>query len=267
MARLRSILLLSITGLLFATATLAQDVQPSTPPASAPALVPSIPDANASPAELEKQGDELRVEKRYLDAIDFYNLALKKHATALLWNKKGMSYLLLQHPDKAGKCFDQAIKADKHAPEGYNNRGYIEQMRQKWDHAIKYYDKAIKLRPDDAVFYYNLGSSYFGKHDYKTAAQQYKTAFALDPNIFIRVSRIGVMAQSTSPEDRAAFSFMVAKMYAQAGDVDHSLEYLRKAMENGYKHIGQVYTDREFATLRTDKRFEELMAQKPQALP
>ena len=82
-----------------------------------------------------------------------------------------------------------------------------------------------------------------------------------------RVSRIGVMAQSSSPEDRAAFSFMVAKVYAQAGDFDRSLEYLRKAMEEGYKDIRKVYTDSEFATLRTDKRFEELMSQKPQPIP
>ena len=74
------------------------------------------------------------------------------------------------------------------------------------------------------------------------------------------------MAQTTSPEDRAAFSFMVAKMYAQAGDLEHSLEYLRKAMEEGYKNISQVYTDSEFASLRTDKRFTDLMAQKPQAI-
>ncbi len=46
--------------------------------------------------------------------------------------------------------------------------------------------------------------------------------------------------------------------------MDRSLEYLRKAMENGYKKINEVYTDQEFATLRTDKRFEELMAQRPQ---
>jgi len=265
MARLRSLLLLLVVMALGATPLLAQSVQIATP-APAPELS-AIPDGSASPPELEKQGDQLRMQKRYLDSIDFYNVALKKQPTAMLWNKEGMSYLLLQNNEKAGKCFDHAIKADKTAPEGYNNRGYVEQIKQKYDKAIKYYTKAIKLRSDDAVFYYNMGSSYFGKHDYKDAAQSYKTAFALDPNIFIRVSRIGVMVQATSPEDRAAFSFMVAKMYAQAGDVDHSLEYLRKAMENGYKNIKQVYTDREFATLRTDKRFEELMAQKPPAIP
>lgn len=245
-------------------ASTAPAVQPSSP--SQVTALP-VPDKNASAAELEEQGDDLRSQKHYLDSIDFYEAALAKQPTALLWNKEGMSYLLLQRPEKATKCFDHAIKADKQAPEGYNNRGYIEQMKKKYDKAVKYYLKAAKLRPSDAVFQYNIGSVYFSEHEYAKAAEAYKAAFALDPNIFIRVSRTGVMAQTTSPEDRAAFSFMVAKMYARAGDVDHTLEYLRKAMENGYKHINDVYKDQEFATLRTDKRFEELMAERPQPIP
>ena len=227
---------------------------------------PPIPDGSASAAVLEEQGDELRAQKRYFDSIDYYNIALKKQPSSMLWNKEGMSYLLLQRPDKASKCFDHAIKADKHAAESYNNRGYVEQMKRKYEKAINYYKKAIELRPDDAVFYYNMGSSYFGEHDYVDAGKQYAFAFSRDPDIFTRVTRMGIMAQATSPEDRAAFSFMVAKMYAKAGDFDRSLEYLRKAMENGYKKINDVYTDQEFATLRTDKRFEELMAQRPQAI-
>ena len=215
----------------------AQDTPPAA--ASANAQTPNIqspqaaiPDANSSAAQLETQGDKLRGDKRYLDALDYYDAALKKQPSAMLWNKAGMSYLLMQKRDKASKCFDHAIK----------------------------------LRPDDAVFHYNMASSYFSNHDYPKAAQEYKTAFSLDPDIFRRVSRIGVMVQASSPEDRAAFSFLVAKLYAEAGDVDHSLEYLRKAMEDGYKDIKRVYTDTEFATLRTDKRFEELMAQRPQAI-
>jgi tetratricopeptide (TPR) repeat protein len=227
---------------------------------------PAIPNPKSSAEDLELQGDQFRAQKRFLDSIDYYNAALAKRPSALLWNKEGMAYLLLQRREQAAKCFDHAIKLDKHAPEGYNNRGYIEQMKKHYDAAIKYYTKALKLRPTDAVFQYNMGSSYFGKHDYVHAAQAYKAAFTLDPDIFNRVSRTGVMAQATSPEDRAAFSFMVAKMYAQAGDFDHSLEYLRKAMEDGYKDINKVYTDSEFATMRTDKRFEELMAQRPQAI-
>jgi tetratricopeptide (TPR) repeat protein len=226
-----------------------------------------VPDPAASAKDLEERGDVLRAQKRYLDALDFYAAAVAKHPTALLWNKEGMSYLLLKKFPEATKCFNRAIKADKNAPEGYNNRGFMEQLNKNYDKAIRYYKKALALQPNDALFRYNMATSYFGKHEYALAAQQYRAAYILDPNIFDRVSRTGVMAQSGSPEDRAAFSFMVAKMYAQAGDLDHSLEYLRKAMEEGYKNIKKVYTDSEFATLRTDKRFEELMSQKPQPIP
>jgi len=132
---------------------------------------------------------------------------------------------------------------------------------------VKYYEKALTIRPGSPTFHYNLGAAYFSKHEFEKATAEYSKAYQLDPDIFQRVSKTGVMAQTSSPEDRAAFSFMVAKMYAQAGDFDRSIQYLRKAMEEGYKNINQVYTASEFATLRTDPRFADLMAQKPQALP
>ena len=69
-----------------------------------------------------------------------------------------------EYPE-ATKCFDRAIKADKKAPEGYNNRGYMEQRNQNYNKAIKYYKKALALQPSDAVFHYNMGTSYFGKHE------------------------------------------------------------------------------------------------------
>lgn len=264
MARLsspRTLLSLFVIFLLaFPLCLLAGDGQQANPPAP-------VPDPNASAQDLEKQGDVLRANKHYLDSLDFYSAAIAKQPTALLWNKEGMALLFLQKFPEATKCFDQAIKADKKAPAGYNNRGYMEQQKKNYNKAIKYYKKALALQSDDAVFHYNLGTSYFAKHQYDLAAQQYRAAYELDPDIFNRVTRIGVMVQSTSPKDRAAFSFMVAKVCAQAGDFDRSLEYLRKAMEEGYKDIKKVYTDSEFAALRTDKRFAELMSQKPQPIP
>jgi hypothetical protein len=67
----------------------------------------------------------------------------------------------------------------------------------------------------------------------------------------------------SSPEDRAHYDYVVAKMYARLGITERSLLYLRKAMEEGYKDIGLVYKDNEFAGLRKDPRFTELMASRP----
>jgi hypothetical protein len=71
----------------------------------------------------------------------------------------------------------------------------------------------------------------------------------------------------SSPDDRAKFSYVVAKLFAKQGNTDRSLEYLRRAMEEGYKGIDQVYKDDEFAGLRKDPRFTQLMASRPPAIP
>ena len=227
---------------------------------------PLVSLTSGTPQELEKQGDQLRSQKRYLDSIDYYNAAIALQPTALLWNKEGIALLFLTRNKEAQKCFQQALKLDKNSPEALNNLGFIQQMQKKYGQAIKYYNKALVARPNSATFHYNLGAAYFAKHDFNKATQEYGAAYQLDAGIFQRVSKMGVMAQTSSPEDRAAFSFMVAKMYAQAGDFEHSLEYLRKAMEEGYKGIDKVFTDTEFASLRTDPRFADLMAQKPASL-
>jgi tetratricopeptide (TPR) repeat protein len=177
-----------------------------------------------------------------------------------------MAYLFLQQYKDAQKAFDHAIKLDKNCSEAWNNLGFVQQIKKNYGKASKYYQHALTLRPDSPTFHYNLASVYFSEHKYQEAAQEYRTAYMIDPDIFNRVSRMGILAQTSSPEDRAAFSFMVARMYAEAGDVDHCIEYLRKAMEEGYRDIKKVYTESDFATLRTDKRFTELMEQRPQPL-
>ncbi len=85
--------------------------------------------------------------------------------------------------------------------------------------------------------------------------------------MFERTSRAGVQAQLPSPEDRARYDYTVAKLYAKMGLSDQSLEYLKKAIEAGYKDLKNVYKDVEFAELRKNPRFAELMASKTAVVP
>jgi tetratricopeptide (TPR) repeat protein len=226
------------------------------------------PPLTASVAELEKRGDELRSEKAYLDAIDYFHAALAKApGNAPIENKLGISELMLQRYRDAGKSFEQAIKRDPKFSEAYNNLGVVEYERRKYRGAIKYYKKAIAITSDSPSAYSNLGAAYFAIKKFELASQMYLQALKLDPMIFERTSRAGIAAQMASPQDRAHYSYVVAKLYAKMGDSDHSLEYLRKAMEEGYKGVRDAYTDPEFATLRKDARFAELMKEKPPALP
>jgi hypothetical protein len=58
---------------------------------------------------------------------------------------------------------------------------------------------------------------------------------------------------------RNCLGYTVAKLYAKMGFADRSLEYLRRAMEEGYKDYKNVYKDEEFAGLRKDKRFYRVL--------
>ena len=155
---------------------------------SPPTLIP----LTSPPADLEHQGDLLRAQKRFFDAIDYYHAAIAKDATALRYNKLGMAYLFLQQTKEAQKAFDQALKLDKDCPEAWNNHGFVEQMKKNYGKASKYYEHALTLRPDAPTFHYNLASVYFARHKYQEAAKEYRTAYTIDPDIFNRVSRMGV---------------------------------------------------------------------------
>ncbi len=235
----------------------------------APPLVRAVdpPAADASAADLEKQGDQLRMEKLYLDALDYYHAALaKKPNDAHVLNKIGVTELLLERYKEARKSFEKSIHADRGYPDAYNNLGVIFYKAKKYGTAIKDYEKAIAKDGDSASFYSNLGAAYFAKRDFDAGMKAYQHAMQIDPDVFLRSSRVGVQAQLPSPEDRARYDYTVAKLYAKMGLPEQSLEYLRKAMELGYKDLKNVYKDVEFSELRKSPRFAELMSTKTVAI-
>jgi tetratricopeptide (TPR) repeat protein len=154
------------------------------------------PSVTATLAELEERGDELRVEKDYLDALDYYQAILAKSPNnADVHNKAGIAMLLMQRYKEAGKEFERAIHLDRQYADAVNNLGVIEYEQKKFGKAIKQYEKAIKLRAATASFYSNMGAAYFGKKEFEKATEAYATAIQLDPYILDRTSHNGISAQ------------------------------------------------------------------------
>jgi tetratricopeptide (TPR) repeat protein len=226
------------------------------------------PASDATAADLEAKADELRAEKLYLDAMDYYRAAMAKNPqSAALLNKIGITELMMQRYREAKKSFEKSIKANRKFADAYNNLGVVYYEEKKYGSAVKQYRRAIALDDTSASFYSNMGAALFSKKQFEPAVMAYQRAMQLDPDVFERTSRGGVQAQLPSPGDRARYDYTVAKLYAKMGFSDRSLQYLRKAMEEGYKDFKNVYKDAEFAQLRKDKRFVELMASKPAMLP
>ncbi len=263
MARQRLPLIATLCVILLSLAVFGQTA--ASPPTAARRAAPPSPTASA--AELEQRGDELRAEKAYLDALDHYAAALKKQPSAAIYNKSGICELMLLHYGTARKDFDRAIKLDRTFAEAYNNRGAVSYIQKKYGKAIGDYQKALKLRDDSPSFHANLGMAYMERKDYARMGAEFDRALQLDPEVFEHRSQAGIAAQLGSPEDQARYNYFLAKVYAKAGNSDEALRCLKKALENGYKDMNEIYKDSEFATLRKDPRFSELMAQKTPAIP
>jgi tetratricopeptide (TPR) repeat protein len=263
-----SVSLLSLVAIALCTASFAQTSHSEQLQVTPPLMRMVDPPAqDATVADLEMRADELRSEKLYLDALDYYRAAMAKEKnSSRLLNKVGITELMMERYREARKSFEQAIKADHAFADAYNNLGVVFYEERRYGPAVKEYRRAIGADGESASFYSNLGAALFARKEFEPAVLAYQHALELDPDVFERTSRGGVQAQLPNPEDRAHYDYTVAKLYAKMGLPERSLEYLKKAREAGYKDFKNVYKDAEFAAVRKDPRFAELVAAKTPAL-
>lgn len=220
-------------------------------------------DLNTSEEELETRADSLRAAKQYSEAIEYYHSALIRTKSPILYNKLGISELLAERFRSARSDFQRSLRLDARYAAAYNNLGVLEFTVRNYGKAVKQYERAIRQDPHVATYFCNLGAAYFSKRKWAESMQAYGEALALDPDILARADNGGIAGHVASPEDRAHFSYVLAKLYAQRGLAEPALESLRRAMEDGYDQIKDVYSDPDFAKLRQDPRFRALMASRP----
>src|SRR5690348_14380347 len=98
-------IVVTVSLLFYAFPLLAQEPQPQD------ALQQQLHAPPPSPAsglqELENEGDSLRAQKDYLDAIDYYRAALQKNDSAVLHNKMGVAWIQLSKYAEARKEFQR----------------------------------------------------------------------------------------------------------------------------------------------------------------
>ena len=99
-----------------------------------------------------------------------------------LLNIFGSANLSLERYQEAIKYFIKAIKLNPHKPTIYYNLGLAYHHIGNMEEAITYYEKAIELKPDYAEAYCNLGMSFNEKRDLEKAIESYEETIKIDPN-------------------------------------------------------------------------------------
>src|SRR5258708_26489468 len=116
-----------------------------------------------------------------------------------------------------------------------------------------------------AVLHTNLAYAYFSDKKYEQAISYFRQALALDPQLFEHnSSRNGSLLQDRSVGDRGRFYYLLAKSFAEAGNLERCLIYLRKAKDEGYKELNAAKSDPAFSAVMKDPAIQEVFITKPQ---
>ncbi len=230
------------------------------PQSENPSQTQTGPNPEQPPSD-EKAADLHMARKEYAEAAVIYKHLLERNPrNAVYLNKLGIAYHQQTQLKLAMRYYERAAKADPHYADAVNNIGTIHYQRKKYGKAIKAYRKALEIHPDMASVLSNLGYAYFSDKRYPEAIEAFQRALALDPTVFERSSRTGSLLQDRSVENRGLFFFLMAKTYAQAGNAERCLFYLRKARDEGFASLASVKTDPAFAAVVKDPAVQEFLA-------
>lgn len=207
----------------------------------------------------------LLVRKEYRQAQEiFYKLTVEQPKNAVYWNELGISLHSQAQLAAALKCYQKSAKLDSHYSDALNNAGTIWYEEKKFAKAIRAYHKAIGIKPDFAPFYLNLGFAYFNDKKYDDSIAAFRKALQIDPAVFdANRSRSGTVIQDRSVgTDRGRFYFMLAKSFAEAGNAERCIIYLKKAREEGYKDMNAAKSDPSFAAMLKIPAVQEILEPK-----
>jgi tetratricopeptide (TPR) repeat protein len=252
----------------FLPAASGQAAQSTAPPSflnsSDTGLTPQAPKKPANVLTPEMRGDIYMAEKRFREAAEVYQENSK--GSAVMLNKTGIAYHQMLQIDVAEKYYRLALRADPKYSEAVNNLGTVYYAKKSYRRAINQYKKALRMNPESASVWSNLAMGYFSRKDEVRAQEALQTALRLDPQVFENRSTHGVLLQERSVGERGKFHYYLAHTYAKAGRNDLALQYIRKALEEGFRERKKIAEDPAFAELRDLPEFKELMASEPRVL-
>ncbi len=147
-------------------------------------LIPITFFAQSEIKQLVKEGIELHDAKKYDEAIEVYERALKlDKKSSLVHYEIGFSYFAKGDHKKAVKHMDKVIKnEDKHLKDAYVTKGSALDIMGKSKEAVKVYKKAVQEFPDNYLLQYNLALTLYNMGEKAEAEMNLIDAISLNPS-------------------------------------------------------------------------------------
>src|SRR3990172_1567065 len=143
---------------------------------------------------------------------------------AAIYFYRGTAYAVKGNTDSAIRDYNTAIEINPNDADVYNNRGIAYTVNGALDSAIRDYNTAIEINPNDADTYYNRRVAFKKKGDLDSAIRDFNKAIEINPNY-------------------ADAYYNRGNAYAKKGNLDSAIVDFNKAIELNPDFAG-AYNDR-----------------------
>jgi len=195
----------------------------------------------------------------YDQAIENFTKALSLNPrSARALNLRGVAYFHLKNYRTAEDQFKQALALDSSYAEAYTNLGSVYFATRQLERAREMFEKSLQLSPDSISAHYSLGTLLLILGEAEEGIRHLARGVELDPK-FLDTHPVVAVDIPMSEGSSAEIYFAYAKIYAQKGDIEKTLEYLTKARQAGFRDWRRIETEREFDVVRDDPRIRAFL--------
>lgn len=200
------------------------------------------------------QGKSFLALKDYEKAGESFSRALRIEPNSFrAHNFCGLAYFWQKNYRLAEEHFLEAVRLNPSFAEAYTNLGGLYFAWRRFDEAKKFLVKAIELAPNSVAAHFSLGSLLLLQGEIDEGSKHLVQAFEIDPTYFEANPPL-IVDLPSPPTNMAEVYFAYAKIYAQKGNIEKTVEYLEKARQAGFSHWERIKREKEFEAIREDPR-------------
>jgi tetratricopeptide (TPR) repeat protein len=189
-------------------------------------------------------GRDLYQQGKVSEAITEFHKAVQEDANYLPARVNlAHSYEQLNRIDEAIQEYRGAIDLDPRHFFARNNLGVLYDKKGRHDEAIVEFEAALRSEPGNAMALKNLETA--------------KKNQAIIKERQAQILRAEKEAQTKANDPRA--SYQAARLHAFYGNRDLALQWLQRALRQGYNELAYVNNDPAFNSLREDRDFQLLL--------
>ena len=169
----------------------------------------------------------------YEKAIEYYSRALDlKSDRAIYWENRALANELLGKYDNAEADYTKALELGENA-NLLNSIGVVKFRQSDYNGALDYFNKAIKLKKDDPIYYENIGLAHENTGDFEAAEKDYQKALKVSNEDARFLNRLGLYYHNRKMYDKSL------EWYTKAAEKDPENTTYTQNIAVAYENLGQ----------------------------